>query len=150
MRVLTGNCRIWQAKLRARDFCSARFLGKQVYQITGKRYLDTAIANLNNYFCFVGIVEKLDPLTQFLAGRGVVAAGNAEVPRVNVAPPMDLEIDSQTLEAIRKANELDLMLYETIAGKINRGEAWYPVEPRSRSLLTRFQVARLGISRLGA
>ncbi len=150
VRVLTGNCRIWQTKLKARDYYSTRLLGKQVYQVNGKRYLDTAIANLNNYFCFVGIVEKLDQLTQFLSERGVVAAGEAHVPKVNVAPPMETPIDSQTLTVIRKANELDSMLYETVAAKINRGEAWYPLVPRSRSLLTRFQVARLGIPHPGA
>jgi len=147
VRVLVGNCLISQTKLRMMDYCSARLFGKEIYQYRGKRYLDAAIANLNDYFCFVGIVERLDQLTQFLAKRGVLTVESAGVPRENVAPPMEVTIDSQELEVIRKANELDLMLYEHIAGKINRGEAWYPLEPRSRSLVTRFHNARLGIPR---
>ena len=147
VRMLAGNCLISQAKQRAMDYLSARLLRKEIYQYEGKRYLDTAIANLNNYFCFVGIMERLDQLPRFLIERGDVAAENASVPMENVAPPMDVRIDSQTLDVIRKGNELDLMLYEHIAGKIKRGEAWYPVKERSRSLVTRFHVARLGIAR---
>jgi len=147
VRILSGNCRLWPVKHRVRDYWSARVLGKQIYQMNGKRYLDAAIANLNDHFCFVGIVERLDQLTQFLVRRGVKAAENESVGRANVAPPMEIPIDSQTLEVIRKANQLDLMLYEQIAGKINRGEPWYPVEPTSRSPLARFNVARLAIPR---
>ena len=140
VRVLIGRgrTRIWRMKRRVQNFYTSRLLGKRIYQVNGKRYLDRAIANLNRYFCFVGIVEKLEQLTQFLAGEGTLAAEGARVPRLNVAPaPIDsLEtpIDSQTVDAIRKANELDLMLYEQVARKLNRGEAWYPVEPRARRL----------------
>jgi Sulfotransferase family len=136
VRVLTGRGRgrIWKMKRRAQNYYTSRLLGKQIYQVNGKRYLDRAIANLNRYFCFVGIVEKLEQLTQFLAGQGTVAAGSVSVPRLNVAPPMEPTIDSQTLDAIRKANELDLILYEQVAAKLNRGEPWHPVERRVRHL----------------
>jgi hypothetical protein len=87
-------------------------------------------------------------MVDHLFRRGDLKDGKAVVPKENVAPPMDLKIDSQTLQVIRRANELDLMLYETIAGKINRGEAWHPVEPRSRSLPTRINITRLAIPRV--
>jgi hypothetical protein len=147
VRILSGNCRLWPVKHRVLDYWSVQVLGKQLYQMNGKRYLDVAIANLNRHFCFVGIVERMDQLTEFLVRRGVKAAEKENVERVNVTPPMEIAIDSHTLEVIRKANELDLMLYEQIAGKIHRGEPWYPVEPTSRSPLARFNVARLAIPR---
>jgi hypothetical protein len=136
VRVLIGRgrSRIWRMKRRAQNYYTSRLLGKQIYQVNGKRYLDRAIANLNRYFCFVGIVEKLDLLTQFLAQQGPIAEGGVSVPRLNVAPQMEAAMDSQTLDAIRKANELDLMLYEQVARKLNAGETWYPVEPRARRL----------------
>jgi len=147
VRVLTGRGRrpILKLKHRALNVYSSRLRGKQIYQYNAQRYLDTAIANLNRYFCFVGIVERMDQLTQFMAERGDLTGADAIMPRANVAPPQDVKIDSQTLEVIRKANELDMALYEMVAGKLRAGESWYPLQPLSRSLLRRVAVSRLSI-----
>jgi sulfotransferase famil protein len=146
VRVLSGNYKNWKLKYHLLNRV-ARLHGKEQYQFDGKRYLDSAVANLNNFFCYVGITERLDRFADFISRQSGMASGSLLVPREDVAPPMDLKLDSQTLSVIQRANELDLILYKHVALKLRNQEAWYPVDVGPRTLLSRLQVSRLAIPR---
>jgi hypothetical protein len=150
VRALAGNDRRWQWKYDFLNRYSSRFLGKHSYQFNGRRYLDAAVANLNNFFGFVGIADRLDLLTQYLRLRGELPLGCATMPHENVTPPMDLAVDSQTIAVIEKANELDMLLYEKVAARLQADGEWYPVEAGPRTLRSRVNEARLAIPHEGA
>jgi Sulfotransferase family len=145
VRVLSGNYLNWNFKYRTLDR-AARLIGKRCYQFNGRRYLDAAVANMNRFFGFVGITEQMDQLARFLAESTGLAPDDIAVPFENVAPASKLDVDSQTLEVISKANELDLRLYEKVAANIKKGGPWCPIEIGRPSLRSRINVARLAVS----
>jgi hypothetical protein len=143
VRVLSGNY-LRNFKYRTLDR-AVRLMGKQCYQFNGRRYLDATVANMNRFFGFVGITEQMDQLARFLGESTGLAPDDIAVPFENVAPASKLDIDSQTLEVIGKANELDLLLYEKVAANIRTGQPWHPVEFGRSSLRSRINVARLAV-----
>ena len=75
---------------------------------------DKAISNIEKDFEFVGLSERMSESVNIL-GRKLSWKKEYPVPllNVNVGPHL-LEIDAKTLEAVKKYNRLDIMLYELI------------------------------------
>lgn len=143
VRILSGDYLNSKLKYKLLDVTSSRFMGKQIYQFNGKRYLDAAVANLNNYFVFLTTVPYLDQLRNFMGVENNINPDAIEIPRVNVSPEAEVINDSQTIAAIRKANELDIVLYSKVAEKLEAGAKWHPLEVRPRTWLVDLNVARL-------
>lgn len=101
-----------------RDRYSAKYLNKQNAQFNAQRHLRGAIEHIERYFSFVGTIEHTSTLRDFLIAQNRSDPEELPpIPRVNVAPPIDVTPDSQTLLLIHKANQLDLALYERYASK---------------------------------
>ena len=79
--------------------------------ITIQQHLDSAIENLTNDFCFVGITEDLDNGIRSLFSQ--FGWQNPEaIPRLNSTKPTDEVFSDELLEEVRQRNWADIKLYE--------------------------------------
>lgn len=101
----------WQ---HTRDAFSAKLTGKKFYQFDAARHLKLAFARIKRSFCFVGVVERFDLLLNFLGERAGKTV-NFAIPKENTAPNLDLTVDTQTLDLIKRANRLDYELFEAVS-----------------------------------
>ncbi len=101
----------WQ---HTRDAFSAKLTGKKFYQFDAARHLKLAFTRIKRSFCFVGVVERFDLLLNFLAERAGTN-GKFVIPKENIAPNLDLTVDTQTLDLIKRANRLDYELFEAVS-----------------------------------
>jgi hypothetical protein len=76
--------------------------------------LKLANERIRRFFCFVGVVERLDLLVNFLEER-TGKAGKLSIPNENVAPNHDFRVDPQTVDLIKRANRLDYELFERVS-----------------------------------
>jgi hypothetical protein len=88
-------------------------------QILNAIHLAVAISNVQRFFCFVGISERMDESLQRLS-RGLGWSGPAIDPRFeNASSSPHPALDDGTLEVIAHYNQLDLALYERFS------ESWF-------------------------
>lgn len=82
--------------------------------------LEQAKENIEEYFCAVGTTEAMDRVVRKLGE--LFAWRDHATPRLNVAPLSSHELDKETLDVIVEHNQLDLDLYQWVAGRQGRSE----------------------------
>lgn len=90
-----------------------KLAGNKLYQYSSVRHLKLACERIRRYFCFVGVVERVDLLINFLAEQ-TDKTPELKVPNENVAPNPDVQVDAQTVDLIKRANRLDYELFEMV------------------------------------
>lgn len=102
--------------------------------LESRSVLDTAIANLEERFLFVGITEDFDKCIQLLGAR----LGWRQVlttPVLNRSPKhLREQLDAPTLAAIEKYNQLDLELYQYGKTRLNNELADIPAKQNAVGL----------------